>query len=191
VASRRTSTARTLLVVTLSGTALLSVLPTQSSQAEPRPTLQQVQQRIDALNAKIDIADEQYAGSKIALASARRQAAVATARVHAAQARLNAVKSTMGAFAAAAYRTGGTDQFVQLVSTSTPQIFLDRASTLNRIAAGQSAQMAAAATARHRLTTVQAVAAPRPVTWSSSRTRFAATTSGPYGLKGQPLLGAR
>jgi len=65
----------------------------------------------------------------------------------------------MGAVAAAAYRQGGASQFVELVSTSTPQTFLDRAASLDRIAAGQSAQMALAATARHRLAQVQAVAA--------------------------------
>ncbi|MDP9183580.1 MAG: NlpC/P60 family protein, partial [Actinomycetota bacterium] len=48
-------------------------------------------------------------------------------------------------------RPGGADQFLQLVTTSTPQTFLDRASSLDRIAAGQSAQLAAARTARHRL----------------------------------------
>jgi len=74
------------------------------------------------------------------------------------------IKKSMGSVAAAAYRAGGADQFVQLVNTSTPQTFLDRASSLNRIAAGQSAQLAAAATARHRLATVRAEAAQEQAT---------------------------
>jgi hypothetical protein len=72
---------------------------------------------------------------------------------------LDAISKQMGAVAAAAYRSGGADSFVQLVSTSTPQTFLDRASSLDRIAAGQSAQLNAARTARHRLSVANSEAA--------------------------------
>ncbi len=156
MASRRTSVShrsprRALLALGVSAVAALSVLPAGVSQAEPRPSLREVEQRVNALNAKVDVVVEQYAESKLALATASQRAAVAQNRVRAAQKKLDAVKRQMSAVAAAAYRTGGTDAFVQLVSTSTPQTFLDRASSLDRIAAGQSAQMADAATARHRL----------------------------------------
>ncbi len=151
-------TVRPLLAVALAAAGVLSVLPGTSAQADPTPSLAQVQARVDALQAKVDDAVEAYANAKIELATARRRAAVAQARVKSAQAQLDAIKAQMSAIAAAAYRSGGTDQFVQLVSTSTPQTFLDRAASLDRIAAGQSSQMAAAATARHRLASVQAEA---------------------------------
>jgi cell wall-associated NlpC family hydrolase len=48
---------------------------------------------------------------------------------------------------------------MSLVSTSTPQSFLDRASSLDRIARDQAARLAATATARHRLAVVEAQAA--------------------------------
>lgn len=133
----------------------LTIIPAQVSQAEPRPSLEQVQRRIDALNAQIEIANEEYGGARLALAAAGRRSAVASARVRAAEADLSGVKQAMSAVAAAAYRSGGTDAFVQLVTTSSPQTFLDRASSLDRLAAAQSAQLAAAATARHRLETLQ------------------------------------
>jgi cell wall-associated NlpC family hydrolase len=79
----------------------------------------------------------------------------------------------MGAVAAAAYQSGGTDQLVQLVSTSTPQDFLDRAASLDRIAVGQSSEMASAATARHRLATVQAEAAHEQVAQAAVATAMA------------------
>jgi septal ring factor EnvC (AmiA/AmiB activator) len=147
-----------MVVVGVAAAGLLSVLPA-TSQAEPRPTLRQVQAQVDALNERVDAANERYVDAKIALAAAGRRAAVAQGRVAAAQKQLDAVKRQMSRVAAEAYRTGGTDQFVSLMSTSSPQTFLDRSSSLDRIAAGQSAQMAAAATARHRLATVQAQAA--------------------------------
>lgn len=157
--SARVSSPRTFFVVGLAATAALTVLPAGIGTAEPRPSLREVQQRVDALNEKVDYAVEAYAEGKLALAAAKRSAAVAQSRVKAAQAQLDSVKKLMSAVAASAYRTGGAGAFVQLVSTSTPQTFLDRASSLNRIAAGQSAQMAAAATARHRLETVRKDAA--------------------------------
>ncbi|MCU1595627.1 MAG: hypothetical protein JWO12_3019 [Frankiales bacterium] len=140
----------------LAVTATLSVLPAATSSADPRPSVADVERRVNALNDRVDAAVEQYAEAKIALAAAKRGAAVAQARVSAEQVKLDAIKKSMGSVAAAAYRSGGTDQFVTLVNTSTPQTFLDRASSLNRIASGQSAQLAAAATARHRLAAVQA-----------------------------------
>jgi cell wall-associated NlpC family hydrolase len=154
-ASRRT---RALLVTGLAAAATFGVLPAGISSADPTPTLREVEQRVTALNDKVELANEQYSDSRLGLAAANRRAGVALARVTAAEAQLNVIKKSMGAIAAAAYRSGGTDQFVQLVSTSTPQTFLDRASSLDRIAAGQSAQLAAAATARHRLDSARAAA---------------------------------
>ncbi len=140
----------------LAAAATLSVLPVGVGHADPRPTLREVEQRVNALNDKVDAAVEQYSEARIELASANRSAAVAKARVAAEQVQLTTIKKSMGNVAAAAYRSGGADQFVQLISTSNPQTFLDRAASLNRIANGQSAQMAVAATARHRLAAVQA-----------------------------------
>jgi cell wall-associated NlpC family hydrolase len=146
-------------VALVAGAAVLALLPAGIGQADPRPSLHEVQRQVDALNAKADGIVEQYAESKIALGAASRRSAVAQARVGKAQRQLDTIRSSMAAVAAAAYRSGGTDQFVQLVSTSTPQTFLDRASALDRIAAGQSAQLAAATTARHRLETASRDAA--------------------------------
>jgi cell wall-associated NlpC family hydrolase len=151
-------TVRPLLAVAIASCGVLSVLP-GTAGADPKPSLAQVEQRVNALTDKVDMAVEAYANAKISLAAASRRNAVAQAQVKAAQAQLDAIRHRMGAVAAAAYRQGGASQFVELVSTSSPQSFLDRAASLDRIAAGQSAQMALAATARHRLSQVQAVAA--------------------------------
>ena len=148
---RATQPLRLLTVLLLTVAASVSVLPAGVSQAAKRPSLAQVEQQINALNDRADLADEEYANARIALANASRRNAVAISRVRAAEAQLATIRRSMSAVAAAAYKSGGSDQFVQLVSTSTPQTFLDRASSLNRIAAGQSAELAAAATARHRL----------------------------------------
>jgi cell wall-associated NlpC family hydrolase len=138
------------IALALASLVAVTLLPAVG-HADPRPSLSDVQRRVDALNAKADLIIEDYAQARIALAAASQKVAVARARVRSAQAQLDRIRASMAAVAAAAYRSGGADQFVQLVSTSTPQTFLDRASSLDRIAAGQSAELAAAATARHRL----------------------------------------
>ncbi|HUR51103.1 MAG TPA: NlpC/P60 family protein [Mycobacteriales bacterium] len=143
-----------IIALLLAAVAAIAVVPTGAATAEPRPSLSEVERRVDALNARVDAIVERYNTSSIELAAASRKTALAQARVRKAQAQLDALRKSMSAVAAAAYRSGGADRFVQLVSTSTPQTFLDRASSLDRIAATQSAQLAAAATARHRLDAV-------------------------------------
>jgi cell wall-associated NlpC family hydrolase len=128
-------------------------------QAEPRPSIEQVQHRIDALNDQADRAVEAYAQARIKLTAARREAAVSRGRVQREEAALTAVRRAMNSVAASAYRSGGTDAFMSLMSTSNPQSFLDRASALDRIARDQAARLAATATARHRLAEVEAQAA--------------------------------
>ena len=149
---------RTALVLGLSCAAALSVLPVGLSHADPRPSLQEVARRVDALNAKVDVAVEDFANSRIDLAAASRRAAVALGRVRTAQSELAVLRESMSSVVAAAYRTGGTNELVSLINTANPQTFLDRAGSLDRLAATQGQQLAAAATARHRLATVQAEA---------------------------------
>lgn len=108
------------------------------------------QARLDALNNQAEAAAERYNAGRIALVRARSAAAIADNRVVREQAALDALKTQVGAFAAQVYRSGGTDKIVLLVTTSSPQTYLDRSSALDRISARQSSVMASLATARHR-----------------------------------------
>jgi cell wall-associated NlpC family hydrolase len=148
--------------------ALAVGLTPGSGQAEPRPSIEQVQQRIDALNQQADIAVEAYQQARIALAAARRHAALSRGRVKREEASLTAVRRAMNAVASSAYRSGGTDALMSLITTSNPQSFLDRASALDRIARDQAARLAATATARHRLAVVEDQAARDLVTQRSA-----------------------
>ncbi len=108
------------------------------------------QARLDTLNNQAEAAAERYNAGRIALVRARSAAAIADSRVVREQAALDALKTQVGAFAAQVYRSGGTDKIVLLVTTSSPQTYLDRSSALDRISARQSSLMANLATARHR-----------------------------------------
>jgi cell wall-associated NlpC family hydrolase len=140
-------------------TALAVGLAPGVGQADPRPSIADVQRRIDALNDQADRAVEAYAQARIKLTAARRKAAVSRGRVQREEAALAAVRHAMDAVASSAYRSGGTDALTSLITTSSPQTFLDRAAALDRISRDQAARMAAAATARHRLAVVEDQAA--------------------------------
>jgi cell wall-associated NlpC family hydrolase len=136
-------------------TALAVGLVPGVGQAEPRPSIAEVQRRIDALNDQADRAVEAYAQARIKLVAARRTAAVSRGRVKREEASLAAVRRSMNAVASSAYRSGGTDALTSLITTSSPQTFLDRAAALDRISRDQAERLAAAATARHRLAVVE------------------------------------
>lgn len=122
------------------GAAMLmtaGALPATSS-AEPRPSLSTVAGSIAQLRLQADIAVEEYDAAATALSAARRKGAVAAERLARSRARTEATRARMTAFAAAAYRSGGTDQFAALVLTSDPATFLDRAAALDQIARDQS-----------------------------------------------------
>src|SRR4051794_33012637 len=131
-------------------------MPSTPVFAGKRPSIAEVQRRVDVLNEKADIAVEDYEQARISLAAARRRNAVAQERVRRESGELTAVQRAMSSVAASAYRGGGSDPMMSLVSTSTPQTFLDQAAALDRIARTQAERLAAVATARHRLMVVQA-----------------------------------
>src|SRR4051812_36960159 len=131
-------------------------MPSTPGFADKRPSIAEVQRRVDALNEKADVAVEAYEQARISLAAARRRSAVAQERVRRESSQLSQVQRAMSSVAASAYRSGGGDPMMSLVSTSTPQTFLDQASALDRIARSQAERLAAVSTARHRLLVVQA-----------------------------------
>jgi cell wall-associated NlpC family hydrolase/outer membrane murein-binding lipoprotein Lpp len=120
------------------GAALaVGILPS-TSMAEPQRSIADVQRQVDALNAKVDAAVEAYDQARIELSAAARRTAAAQHRL-AQQAKVIALQhDAMSQVAVAAYRTGGADQFVSLVTTSNPESFLDRAASLNQISTRQS-----------------------------------------------------
>jgi cell wall-associated NlpC family hydrolase len=148
----RRSIARALVApgLALALTAGLVTLNAAPASADIAAQIRDEQARLDALNNQAEAAAERYNAGRIALGKAQAAAATAGSRLAREQTALDALKTQVGAFAAQVYRSGPTDQFVMLVTTSSPQTFLDRSSSLNRISASQSSLMATLATARHR-----------------------------------------
>lgn len=144
------------LVTTLTLTSLHVV----GAQAEPTPTPAQARQELARLDAEMDDAVEEYNQARIDLTKAQRRYAMARAAVVRAEAAVAGARRGIGEFAAAAYMSGGgTNDMVALMTGSSPQTFLDKASTLDAIARNQAGQLRAVKAAAHRVKSAEAVAA--------------------------------
>ena len=99
---------------------------------------------------KVDLAVERYDDARLRLSTATRAAATAQARVTRAEADLDNVRGQLRGIAAAAYRSGGLGDLASVMS-SDPAGYLERAGTLQQIAAGRADALHTVAVARHRL----------------------------------------
>jgi cell wall-associated NlpC family hydrolase len=130
-----------------------------SATAAPPSSPDDVARQIAVLDVQAETATEDYAQAQLALTEAQRSSAALTARIAEEQAHLDEVRGDLSSLVAATYRRGGNNRLVSLLTDSSPQSFLDRAASLDRIARSQADVLAAAATARHRLDAAQVEAA--------------------------------
>ncbi|MEU8889339.1 NlpC/P60 family protein [Streptomyces sp. NPDC048442] len=138
------STARTArttaFTLALAGAAGATVLE-GTAQAEPTLTPAQIKSKIDKLYHEAEVATETYNGvqekaerTKKSLNQLRDEAARRTER-------LNAARGSLGSLAASQYRTGGIEPALQVVLTSDPDQYLERASIAGRAGDRQAAKV--------------------------------------------------
>ena len=116
------------------------------------------QAQLDQLNTASEAAAERYNAGRIQLASAQRAAAVAQAAVAREEAAVSQVRTQMSVFAGQLYRTGPGGPGLELITTGSPNTYLQKVGTLNRISAGQAQVLATFATAKLRQQTAAATA---------------------------------
>lgn len=136
------SAARTAATLALAGAATAAALP-GSAHADPTPSAAQVKAQVDRLYREAEVATEQYNGAKVKTAATAK--AIDAMRDEAARRteRLNASREELGSYAAAQYRAGGLDPSLQLALSSDPDQYLQRASYVERAAAGRSDELRA------------------------------------------------
>ncbi|HEU0100770.1 MAG TPA: NlpC/P60 family protein [Mycobacteriales bacterium] len=150
-ARRRT---RSALVLGLATASAIAFLPGGSSVADPVPTLAEVQSRAAALDLKVEQAVEDYQEAQVALEGLRVKAAAAEAEVSRQRQAVAGLQAEVGDVVAAAYRNGTAGTGLQLLTqSSSPQAYLDKATSLDQLAASQAARLAEVMTARTRLDT--------------------------------------
>jgi cell wall-associated NlpC family hydrolase len=134
-------------------------VPTGIGSAAPSShlTLSQVKAQISVLNAKAEKIAEAYDSAHSQLGALQRKEAITNRELAHDQAKLSKMQSTLAKSAAAAYRTGGLDATMSLVSSGSAQTFLDQTSSLEEVAHFERDQFAAAAAAQRAMTQAKVV----------------------------------
>lgn len=119
--------------------------------ADPKPTLDEVRTRVDALHHKAEQAAERYNAATDELAEVKRRLAKALAAVESQQRKVDDLAAEMAGFAAASYRAGGIDPTLTALVADDPAEFLAKASVIDAYANQQADQLAAVAAEQQRL----------------------------------------
>ena len=130
--------------------ALVAAVP-GSATASPRPSLHKVQVKVDKLNRQADAATESFNTARVSYAEANRRLTVVKHRLAAKQAEVDAMQSSVGQLAAAAYKSGGLDPTFQILLADDPESFLQSAVALNQLGRQQAETLARVVAARQGL----------------------------------------
>ncbi|MFF7243882.1 NlpC/P60 family protein [Embleya sp. NPDC008237] len=104
------------------------------SHADPAPTAEQVRQQVGELYRQAEVTTEEYNGVAERQSRLRERVVRAQERIADTQAELVALQGGMGSMAAAHYRAGGIDPTLALLMSESPDEYLSRAVTLDRLA---------------------------------------------------------
>lgn len=108
--------------------------------AAPQPSLTQVRQQVNSLQAKVDATGQQYDQAIQQLSAARGRLAQVQRAAAAAQARFLAARARLAQTAAAAYENHGQDSAAGILTSGDPTAVLEQASVLLQMAGNQDAQ---------------------------------------------------
>ncbi|MCW2693024.1 MAG: hypothetical protein JWM67_1628 [Mycobacterium sp.] len=129
-----------LLALALAGVAAFG--STGVAMADPisdiNAQIASTQSQLDALDAQAAVVGEQYNGAMFALSQAQDKVNAANAAAAAAEVQLQAARTRLSAFSAAAYRGDGINKVAALLTGNNgPQTMLDKAGELERISTSQ------------------------------------------------------
>ncbi|MFF3751143.1 NlpC/P60 family protein [Streptomyces sp. NPDC002018] len=148
--------------ITTAALASVTLLSTQSANAaptEPRPSVEEVQKKVDDLYRQAGGATQQYNKAKEATEKQKRSVGRVLDEVAKRADKLNEARRTLGSFAAEQYREGGLTQTAALLFSDSPQAYFEQNQVMDRLAdrqrgvlADYQAQQAAAAKERAEAT---------------------------------------
>jgi peptidoglycan DL-endopeptidase CwlO len=120
--------------------ALPSGMGSAATVSAPK-SLKQLVAEANALSNQIDALSQQYDALKIQLTEARQEAAIAKQTAQRDQKAMGAGQAQIGQIASQSYMTGGLDPTIQLLQTTNPQQFLNRASIMLQLQYQQGGTM--------------------------------------------------
>ncbi|MFJ6213879.1 NlpC/P60 family protein [Streptomyces sp. NPDC092296] len=155
----------TLTAAAATAVALGAAAAAQASPADPavasHPSEQEVKQQVDELYAQAETATERYDGTRERVRQLRVEAASLQDQVARGRDALNRMLEDLSEIAGAQYRSGGIAPTMQLMLSSDPDGYLDRATALDRLAAQQADVLHEVATKQRALDQRRAEAAAR------------------------------
>ncbi|MEU6488098.1 NlpC/P60 family protein [Streptomyces sp. NPDC046887] len=128
-------------VITAAAAAAVA-LTSQAAQAAPKPTKDEVKAKVDKLHHEAEAATEQYNLADEQRGKLQKEADALQDKVARSQQELNELRDGLGSVATAQYRSGGMDPALQLLLSSDPDSYLDRASTADAVGAKQAEALA-------------------------------------------------
>jgi cell wall-associated NlpC family hydrolase len=168
------ASARTAVTLALASAASVTLFGETGNAQPGAATPGEVKAEVDALYQQAEAATESYNGAKEQADTARHAVDDLQDELARKTARFNETRDTIGSLAAAQYRTGGIDPTVQLVLSSSPDAYLERAGLLDKLGSRQTAALARLAAERQDVTRTHDAADAKLTALRSAQERLAA-----------------
>ncbi|MFE4174108.1 NlpC/P60 family protein [Streptomyces sp. NPDC056909] len=134
---KQSSQAYTAMVTATAAAAVAVSAQSASADPLPDPNKKGVQAQVDRLYEQATQAVEKYNGAKEKAGVLQKEVDALQDTAARKRSGLNDLRTRLGSIAAAQYRSGGLDASVQLLLTSDPDGYLDKASFLDQLSAQQ------------------------------------------------------
>jgi cell wall-associated NlpC family hydrolase len=131
-------------ILATAATLISFVLPGgigSAATASAPKTLKQLVAEANTLSNQIDVLSQQYDALKIQLTEAREEATIAKETALRDHKAMGAGQAQLGQIASQSYMTGGLDPTIQMLQTTNPQQFLNRASIMLQLQYQQGGTM--------------------------------------------------
>jgi cell wall-associated NlpC family hydrolase len=116
-------------------------LATQTAQAAPQPTTSQLKSQLDQLNSQADKAVEAYNEAQAQQQQIQQKVSILQDEIARNQAKVNELLDSVGSIAQSQYASGAVDPTVQLMLTSDPGEFLQKASSMDQLTSNQASEL--------------------------------------------------
>ncbi|MFF7239994.1 NlpC/P60 family protein [Streptomyces collinus] len=136
---RQPSRTRVSVLTTAAAAAVALSANAAHAASGEKPGKDEVKARVDRLYEQAEQATEKYNGANEKQQKLQREISAIQDSVARGRQELNKLREGLGSMASAQYRSGGIDPSVQLLLSSDPDDFLDKASTLDQLS-GQQVQ---------------------------------------------------
>ncbi|WP_030577848.1 C40 family peptidase [Streptomyces globisporus] len=129
---RTTTPAVGLTTAALASVTLLSTQSATAAPAEPKPAIEDVQRKVDALYRQAGTATQEYSRARAASSSQQRKVDTLLADVAKRTEKINEARRALGSYAAAQYRSGGIAPTATFFFADDPQGYFDQSRLMDR-----------------------------------------------------------